>query len=183
MSRIRFVTAQSLFEAFPEASQDIDAKPTDQHPMVFVRHLTSQGELKDAVAFCAYLLPRREAVWWACGCARALVGDIPKSRAVCLLAAEAWVCDPSDERRQAALDLGKQGDSNDPLTWVALAAGWSGGALASFEQFTLPVPPFMTARAARIAVVLCAHYLKPEERSARLKACIAEAVKLAETGL
>jgi hypothetical protein len=183
MSRIRFVTAQALFEAFPEASKDIEAKPTDQPPIDFMRRLTSQGGLKDAVAFCAYLLPRREAVWWACGCARALVGDIPKDRARCLLAAEAWVDDPSDEQRQAALELGKQGDSNDPLTWAALAAGWSGGSLASFEQFTLPVPPYMTARAARIAVVLSAHYLKPEERSGRLKACIEEGIKLAETGL
>jgi hypothetical protein len=26
------------------------------------------------VAFCAYLLPRREAVWWACGCTRSFLG-------------------------------------------------------------------------------------------------------------
>jgi hypothetical protein len=41
----------------------------------------------------------------------------------------------------------------------------------------------MTARAARIAVLLCAPFLKKEERASRLQACIAEGIKLAETGL
>ena len=43
-----------------------------------------------------------------------------------LLAAEAWVQQPESERREAALKIGTRGDSNDPLTWIALAAGWAG---------------------------------------------------------
>ena len=41
----------------------------------------------------------------------------------------------------------------------------------------------MTARAARIAIVLSAGMVSKKERAARLGNCIAEAIKLAESGL
>jgi hypothetical protein len=183
MSRVRFATARALFETFPETFKKIKTAPTDQFPINFLKDLMSQSKLDDAVTFCSFLLPRREAVWWACGCARALLDDLRQSRAPGLVAAEAWVCEPDDERRQRALDVGTKGDSNDPLTWLALAAGWSGGMLVSHPQKQIPVPPYMTARAVRIAIVLSAGMVSKKERGARLGNCIAEAIKLAESGL
>jgi len=181
MSRVRFATAQALFEVFPDLNQRIDAKPTDQRPIDFLSGLASGGKLDDAVAFCAHLLPRREAVWWACGCARSFLGDIPRDRAAGPVAAEAWVYEPDEERRLAALEIGFKGEGNNPSTWLALGAGWSGGSL--FPQAPTPVQPFMTPRCARIAVLLSAMSLKKNERPPRLRTCIAEGIKLAETGL
>ncbi len=183
MSRVRFATARALYETFPEVSEKIGIPPTDQFPIEFLKDLTSKGKLDEAVAFCAYLLPRREAVWWACSCTRASLGEIPHDRSACLLAAEAWVYNPDDERRKAALELGTKGDSNDPLTWLALAAGWSGGLLVTLPNLPVPAPTYMTARAARIAVLLGAAKTGKHQRAARLQACIAEGIKLAETGL
>ncbi|HMA75455.1 MAG TPA: hypothetical protein VKP67_28805 [Xanthobacteraceae bacterium] len=184
MSRVRFATARALFETFPKSVTNIAAAPTDDPPVTFLHKLVEAQKFEDAVTFCAYLLPRREAVWWACGCARTLLGDIAQNRAACLLMAEAWVYEPDDQHRQAALELGMQADSNDPLTWLALAAGWSGGMLSSHPQMPAPVPPYMTARAARIAVQLSAHFAKKKnELPAYLQACIAEGIKLAENGL
>lgn len=182
MSRVRFATARALYETFPEVSQKIGIAPTDQFPIEFLNDLTSKGKLDEAVAFCAYLLPRREAVWWACSCARASLGDIPRDRGACLLAAEAWVYNPDDTHRKAALEIGTASDSNDPLTWLALAAGWSGGLLVAFPSLPVPVPTYMTARAARIAVLLSAAKTG-KNRSARLQACIEDGIKLAEAGL
>jgi hypothetical protein len=183
MSRIRFATAQALFEAFPEVSQKIGAAPSDQAPIDFLKSLWSDGKAAEAVTFCAYLLPRREAVWWACGCVRRLLGDLPKDQAAGLLAAEAWVYQPDDERRQAALDIGVSGDSKDAVTWLALAAGWSGGFLKSSRNRQDPVPPYMTARAARIAVLFSASKVRGAERVERLKTCITDGIELAEKGL
>ncbi len=183
MTRVRFSTARALFESFPEVTKKVSAAPTDQFPIEFLKGLTSQGKLDGAVAFCAYLLPRREAVWWACGCARALLGDIPQNKAGCLLAAETWVYEPDDERRQAALEIGTKGDSNDPLTWLALGAGWSGGMLFAHPTKPIPMPQYMTARAARIAITISALRITKDERPARLQACIADGIKLAEAGL
>src|SRR5882762_10355225 len=182
MSLLRFATAEALFETFPELLQKISARPGEQCPTVFLRTLVAAGKIADAVTFCAYLLPRREAVWWACGCARASLGEIPRDRGACLLAAEAWVYDPDDKHRKAAQEIGTQSDSNDPLTWLALAAGWSGGLLAAFPGLPVPVPTYMTARAARIAVLLSVAKLR-KDRPSRLQACIADGIRLAETGL
>src|ERR1700674_3454978 len=117
MSDLRFATARALYETFPEVTKKIGAAPTDQPPIDFLNALTSQGKVADAVTFCAYLLPRREAVWWACASARALLGPIPRERGAGLAAAEAWVYEPDDKHRHAALEIGTNGDSNDPLTW------------------------------------------------------------------
>jgi hypothetical protein len=183
MSRIRFATARALFETFPKSVTGIAAAPTDESPIVFLRNLSAGGQLEDAVTFCAYLLPRREAVWWACECARNLLGDIPQSQGAGLLAAEAWVYEPDERRRQAALEIGTKSDGNDPLTWLALAAGWSGGVLAPHPQKPVPMPPYMTARGARVAILLSACKVKKDERPSRLQACITDGIKLAESGL
>jgi hypothetical protein len=36
--------------------------------------------------------------------------------------------------------------SSSPLTWLALAAGWSGGPLSAHPKALPPVPPYLTAR-------------------------------------
>jgi Family of unknown function (DUF6931) len=183
MSRVRFATVRALFETFPEVAKQIGAAPTDQTPTEFLRGLASKGKLDEAVTVCAYLLPRREAVWWACGCARALLDEIPPDRWEGLLAAESWVQTPDDEHRTAALDIANKSDRNHPLTWLAFAAGWSSGSLVAFPEVKAPVPPYMTARTARIAILLSAAKLGKVEREIRLRSCIAEGIKIAETGL
>ena len=183
MSLLRFATAEALFETFPELSRKISTEPGEQCPTVFLRTLVAAGKIEDAVTFNAYLLPRREAVWWACRSARATVGQIAEDRAAALLAAEAWVREPDDERRQAALEIGTKGHCDDPLTWVALAAGWAGGLLVSGPHHSIPMPQYMTARAARTAILISALSVKWDQRPAYLQACIADGTRLAENGL
>ena len=183
MSRVRFATARALFETFPPSVTKLTVGPTDDAPVAFLRNLSSQEKFEDAVTFCAYLLPRRETVWWACGCAKAFLDEIAPGRAAGLVAAEAWVREPSEERRLKALEVGTAGDSNDELTWLALAAGWAGGSLNPDPRAPVPVPQYMTPRAARIAILLSARQLKLTERTARMRIRIEEGIKLAETGL
>jgi len=183
MSRVRFATARALFETFPTTVTKLKVEPTDDAPVGFLENLSAQEKFEDAVTFCAYLLPRREAVWWACGCAKAFLDEIPPGGAASLRAAEAWVREPNEERRSRALDVGTRADSNDGLTWLALAAGWAGGMLSSNPKAPVPVPQYMTPRAARIAILLSARGIKASERSSLMRSRIAEGIKLAETGL
>jgi len=180
MSLVRFATAEALFETFPELTQKISAQPSEQAPTQFLKSLLAAGRNEDAVTFCAYLLPRREAVWWACGCARSALGKIADDEPAALLAAEAWVREPGDERRQAALELGIKGHTDDPLTWIALAAGWTGGFLVSGPQHAIPMPQYMTARAARTAILISALSVQRDQRPAYLRSCVAESIRLAE---
>lgn len=183
MSRVRFATARALFETFPQTVTKLSVGPTDDAPVTFLRNLSASEKLEDAVTFCAYLLPRREAVWWACGCAKSFLDDVAPTRSASLDAAEAWVRVPNEEHRLAALEVGTAGDSDDPLTWLALGAGWAGGTLSSHPKMPVPVPQYLTARAARIAVLLSAQRVKSTERASRIQARIAEGIKLAEAGL
>jgi hypothetical protein len=183
MSQTRFVTTLALFETFPPSVTGIAADPTDEPPTTFLKRLSAQHKFEDAITFCAYLLSRREAIWWACGCVRGMLGEIDASRAGSISAAEAWVYDPDDEHRRAALEIGTRGDSNDPLSWLALGAGWSGGALVPHPQVLVPAPAYMTPRAARIAILLSARGSRPEQYTARMQACIVDGIRLAETGL
>ena len=181
MSLVRFATAEALFETFPELSQKISAEPSEQFPTEFLQTLVAAGKMEDAVTFCSYLLPRREAVWWACRSARAPLRNI-EDRATGLLAAEAWVKEPDDMRRQAALEFGTSGNCDDPLTWVALAAGWAGGFLVSGPQRSIPMPQYMTARATRTSILISALSVHRDQRPAYLQACIADGTRLAENG-
>jgi len=184
---VRFPTARSLFETFPEAAVKAAEAPIDAPSLDFLQNLAAGEKFDDAVTFCAYLLPRREAVWWACRCARALLADGAAdgapSKSAALLAAEAWVRNPDDEHREAALRIGSAGDVNDPMTWLAMAAGWAGGMFVSHPKNPVPAPQYMTPRACRIAVLLGARLVRGPERAARLRACIDDGAGLAEAGL
>ncbi|MBV9566289.1 MAG: hypothetical protein JOY90_38475 [Bradyrhizobium sp.] len=177
MSRIRFATIRALFDSFPEALQNIGAEPTDESPVPFLRKLAAEGKPEDAVAVCAYLLPRREAVWWGCASARTLLGDKLQDDAAALAAAEAWVREPTDENRRAALDTGTKAASKEPLTWLALAAGWSSGTFASTP---FPVPAYMTSRAVRISLLISIRRAASDARPKLLQSCLARGIELAE---
>ncbi len=183
MSGVRFATARALFETFPQSITKLAVAPTDESPLVYLKNLSDQGKFEDAVTFCAYLLPRREAVWWACKSTRTFLDNVPQNRTAGLAAAEAWAQESDDQHREAALEIGTQGDVNDPTTWLALGAGWSGGSLSSNPKMAVPVPQYLTARAARTAILLSARFVKLPERSFRMRSCIAEGVKLAQIGL
>src|SRR3712207_1866514 len=124
MSRVRFATAREVFEAFPGARQDIKASPTDEPPLAFMKSLLESPTPEDALSFCAYMLPRREAVWWACQCVRALIPNPGEEDEKALRAAESWVRDPEESHRRTALRVGEKGDPRAAPSWVALAAAW-----------------------------------------------------------
>jgi len=179
MALIRFVTAQDLFAAFPTARQDVDAEPNDEPSLRFLQALADREEPNKAIAFCAYLLPRREAVWWGCRCIRALAKERPIPEEEALLAAENWTKAPEEDRRMAALELGMRGNPNWPSTWLALAAGWSGGNILLGVQATGAAPPEQTARAVRAAVLTAVSRLPPGERERGLQNCIQAGIRLA----
>lgn len=175
MSKLRFSTAQEVFAAFPAACQLIQAAPTTQPPLTFLRALVEAGEHKDAIGFCAFLMPRRETVWWALqSVQRMQPPGLPSDPG--LKAAEAWVRDPTDETRRAALSLGESGHHASLGTWVALAAGYSGGSMVATHP--VPCPPDLTAKTARIAVLTALGRVPEHERDAALRNCVEACIRL-----
>jgi len=179
MARIRFVTAQDLFEAFPTASLDVDAEPNDQPSLLYLQDLADGEEPKKAVAFCAYLLPRREAVWWGCRSVRKLMPSQSAAELQLMQAAEKWIEVPEEEQRLVALDLGMKSNPNWASTWLALAAGWSGGNILLGIQATALAPPQQTPRAVRAAILSAVARLAPAERENGLRSCVADGIQIA----
>ena len=182
-ARIRFATARQVFEAFPAAREDIAAPPADEPPLAFAGALMRSQTPEDAISFCAYLLPRREAVWWACQCVSGLAPQPPGgTEPAAHRAAEAWVRDPEEEQRQAALREGLSADPARAATWLALAAGWSGGSMAAPELPAVPPPPQMTARAVRAAVFTAIAGVGAAARAEALQSCVEAGLRFAEGG-
>ena len=65
MPRLRFETARDLLDSYPDAADELMIEPVDVPSLTFLAELSGQQPIDKAIGFCAYLLPRREAVWWA----------------------------------------------------------------------------------------------------------------------
>ena len=180
MPLIRFTAAREVFDAFPTAYETIKSEPTEEPPLDFLRSLANSPTPEEAVNYCAYLLPRREAVWWASQCVRALIPDLTAAEEAPLKAAEDWVYEPEEEKRRAALKIGMEGDQRVPSTWVALAAAWSGGNMVINEHGGTPAPAHLTARAASGALLLAMAQLDPTRRAEYCRSCVERGIRIAE---
>lgn len=177
MTRLRFSTAREVFETFPSAGKVIATKPAVEHPLAFLRRLAQGPAPTEAIGFAAYLLPRREAVWWAAQTLRAMQPGAAGTDEG-LVAAESWVRDPRDETRRAALAVADAGDPARPGTWAAFAAGYSGGSMV--EGHAVPCPPDLTAKMARIAVLTALGRLTGREHQTALRNCVEACIRLAD---
>ena len=176
--RLRFTSAIQVFEAFPSAREDIEHEPADLHPFAFVRQLQDSTMPEDAIGFCAYLLPRREAVKWACQCIRQTRANIDSESSRLLGIAEIWVENPVEENRRLALEAGTAAVGVGPAGWIALAAGWSGGSLVGEPNQPVAPPPHMTSQLVRAAVLTSLAVVAPKQRRDFLNGAVQAAVDL-----
>ena len=179
-SRIRFATARSVFDAFPDLSYVVTPPADDIQPLDHARALLRSPRPSDAVLFISHLLPRREAVWWAAQCVRALLGEGAADET--LRAAEIWVRTPEDDNRQAALSAANASDRRKPTTWLAFAAGWSGGSLLPADQKPVPPPAGACAMAANAAIMMAVAAGDPRAVVDRIEACAEAGVRFASDG-
>ena len=177
MRRLRFETVRDLIEAFPVAEPLIEVAPSDEPSLRLLEELVRQEDWDRAIGFCAFLLPRRDAVWWGCRTVRALLPTRSRDEEAAIRAAEKWVQRPEDDLRLAALELGTRGNSELPSTYLALAAGWSGGRIDLGGE-TVPIPPEQTARLVRAALLVAGTRVEREQRSEILRRCLADGIRL-----
>jgi hypothetical protein len=178
MTSPRFATASELIAAFPYARYDVRTPPTDQPPVEFIESLAAAGNFRDAVSCCAYLLPRQEAVWWACQCVRAGKKELTAAEIEALKAAEAWVKTPEEDFRQKALKVGGDEPSDSAAIWACRAAAFSGGIVSNTPKGPVRAQPEATARAVRAAVLIAATAVERKARDGYFKSCINECLAL-----
>ena len=181
--RLRFSTARQVFEAFPPAAGDIVTAPRDEDPLTFLRSLLTGPTPEDAISFCAYMLPRREAVWWACQCVRQIENPLTPADDRFLLKVEAWVKDADEETRRQVHEAVESSALDTPATWIAMGAVWSGGSISGAGNPPVPPPPHATAQAVRAAVLTSLARVDRAERQNYLNASVMSALKLIDPDL
>lgn len=172
MSLARFTSAAQVIEAFPNLRTDLTTAPADGDPVTAIRQLAAGPTPEDAIMFCAHVLDRRRAVWWAAQCARKLGSPHDHNEDVLLKLAEAWVRDPEEHRRVAALQAGFSGNHDFAGAWVALSAGGSGGTMRTGENAGPPVPPEMCAKAASTAILIALATQPARDRRGHIASCV-----------
>jgi hypothetical protein len=177
-SRIRFISARNVFEVFPELERVLAPPADDLTPLDCTRAALSGPRPTDAIIFLAHLLPRREAVWWASQCVRAMLGSAADDGA--LRAADGWVRAPEDDNRRAALAAFSAGHQRAATTWLAFAAGWSGGSVTPLDKDPMPAPPAACAQGVHTAVILAACAGDAKGVVDRLKACAEAGIRFAD---
>ena len=157
--------------------------PGDASPAEYLKKLVSAPALDEAIQFMAFALPKREAVWWACLCARSQVRDsTPAAALAALTAAEAWVYRPTDETRRAAMERAQATQFDSALIWPAVAAFWSGGSLAPPNLPAVPPPPHLSGVAVCGAVTLAAVQTEPALAEQKRQRYIEIAIDVANGG-
>jgi hypothetical protein len=127
------------------------------NPADYLQQLTENALYNDAINFLANALPRREAVWWACLCARqTLDNEAPVNDIKAIELAEAWVYKPV----QAVCDLtyaaATATEFKTAAGWAAIAAFWSGENISPSKEAIVPPPTGLTGKAVNGAVTLSA---------------------------
>jgi hypothetical protein len=163
-----------------------EAQPTfaaAMPPADFLERLIAARHWNDAVRFLAHALPKREAVWWACICARAtLTADAPPAVAAALQAAEDWVFKPVEENRRAAMVRAEASQFKSPASWAAVAAFWSGGSMAPPEAPPVMPPENLTATAVAGAVILATVQTEPQHAERKYRAFLESGIDIAKGG-
>lgn len=133
-----------------------------------IARLEQGGRLNDALRLVAHALPRREAVWWACMCARGVPDPAAKPEDLAALeAAERWVRRPDEANRRAAMAAAEKTGFRSSEAWAAVGAFWSGGSMAPEGQPVVPPAEHLTGVAVAGAVVLAAVRNAPQMADAR----------------
>jgi uncharacterized protein DUF6931 len=126
-------------------------------PKAFLDLLIEKQHFADAVRFLAHTMGKLEVVWWACLCSRPEKGVVvAPPGAAALQAAEAWVADPSDEKRRACHVAAKAAGIGTPVGLTCEAVFFSEGSMGPPEYQAVPPPEGLSATTAANAVVLAA---------------------------
>ena len=149
--------AQAIVGAAGVSEEGVALLEPDDKPRAYLERLLANGLASDVVRFLAYVLPKREAVWWAWVCARKAAGPSPAADTKSMLdAIERWIVQPSDANRRAAFAAAEKGDMASAAGMSCVAVFFSGGSIAPDGSPDVPPPDKMTAKSVVGGITLAA---------------------------
>jgi hypothetical protein len=129
-------------------------------------------------------LPKREAVWWGCLCARdALTNQLSAIGLTALAAAETWVYKPTEENRRAAGTAAAAVGTGSLASWPAFAAFWAGPDISPQGTGVMVAPAeHVSGKAVTTAVALAAIKAEPQKIGETFRRYLAQGIDIAAGG-
>lgn len=146
-----------------------------------VQALVDGERFADAVAVLAHALPDREGVGWAWVCAReATPKDSPDEIEGVLKATRAWIQDPSEEARRAAMAASEAAGLETSAGFTGLAAFFCGESIGPPDLDPVPPPQGMVGTLVTACIAIAAAEGEPEEVEGQLSRFAGRGMELAE---
>ena len=137
----------------------------------WIDKLAENEKYSSALRVQAFLLPAREAVWWAAVMVNQSCAGVGAKRKSVDVDAEVagltWAVDANEDHRRDAERAAARTKCDGPGAWVALAAFWSGDSIAPPELEAVKPDPRLTSQAVATAMVIAAYLDKPGQHKAK----------------
>jgi len=149
-------------------------------PSEYLQQLLDHELYPDAIRFLAAALPKREAIWWACQCARSNCGEQPsESDKKAIELAEAWVYKPTDENRLPTMTAATETEFKTAAGWAAIAVFWSGGNISTVQNSTVEPAENLFVKAIVGSVTLAAVQDDAEKIKTNYQLCMKKGIDIA----
>lgn len=184
MKKIIAKTAQELTEHYDAIDENsIELLQPELSPEQYLNKLIENKLFADSIVFLAHGLPKREAIWWACLCAKGVTSD--KTRAddhASLSVAEKWVYDPDEKKRRMCGTLAEKGEYKSAQNWAAAAVFWSGGSITNENDPAMEPAPFLYAHAVSGAILNAVGAAEADDIDAQFQEFINHGLNIADGG-
>jgi hypothetical protein len=162
--------------AYLEFGEDVgELAATAKTPDALIDELAKQGKVHDALRLRAHLLPKRQAVWWACLCVREDVdAALPPVQLAAMKAAEDWVREPDEEHRRIAEKRSEDAKYSGVGATLALSAFWSEGSIAPEGNQDVLADERLTSQGVAAALISAAYHGDPAQAPKRTEAFLAK---------
>jgi predicted component of type VI protein secretion system len=165
-----------------EFAEEVSAPAaTVKSPDELINQMATEGKFLDALRLRAYLLTKREAVWWGYLCVREdLDQPLPGAQSAALEAAAAWVADPDEKNRRAAEERAAALKYSGVGATLALSAFWSDGSIAPEGNPDVPPDERLTSQGVAAALISAAYHGDATRAKSRIHNFLSRGKEIAE---
>jgi hypothetical protein len=149
----------------------------------YIDNLTAAELFPDAIRAVIAWLGKRKAIGWGADCIAMACGDRLETQAELLTVVRTWVESPTEDNRRLTVAAADSTDAKLPASWLARAAGWSGGSLAPPELPVVPPAEQLTSKTLLAALLLAAVFRDPAQASTNYNRFIESGKQLGQTRL
>lgn len=184
MKKINAKTAQELTVHYDAIADDaFELLESDLSPQDYLNALIDKQYFADSIIFLAHALPKREAIWWACLCSKAVLTKETKADDLASLTmAEKWVYEPDDKKRRMCGTLAEKGEYKTAQNWTAAAVFWSGGSITKEDDPAMEPAPYLYAHAVSGAILNAVGMSEVDEIDMQFQQFIDHGLNIADGG-